>query len=188
MINKSLNIINKDLKRRVDEWVTDNYEWLLGEIETNVAKDRMSQYASDLTTYLIETLYTMPEEKVSQLLDNGKVGHYLLVGAGMQLRSSTSPFYRQFRKFKMSAREDGQSGHNYSIFEKPDIPYDESLYQCFKEAMGELDFYDEALMTKYFYEEWTLQQMYEYYNISKRHIIKDINRILNQIRQHCKHC
>ena len=115
-MDRKLNITNKDLKRRVDEWVQGNYEWLLKEIKTNIAKDQMSQYAYDLTSYLIETLYTMPEEKVSQLLDNGKVGHYLLVGAGMQLRSSTSPFYRTFRKFKMSAREDGYRDRDWETF------------------------------------------------------------------------
>ena len=77
-MNKRLNIIDKDLKIRVDAWITQNYEWLLGEIETNIAKDRMNPYASDLTTYLIESLYTLPEDKVKHLLDNDKIGNYLL--------------------------------------------------------------------------------------------------------------
>ena len=181
-------MISKELKIRADKWITDNYEWLLGQIERNVCKGQMKEYAPDLTSYLIESIYTLPEEKVTQLLDDNKVANYLLVGAGMQLRSSTSPFYRKFRKHKMSAREDGQDGHHFSIFERPYEEYDDSLYECFQEAYGELHFYEKALIDKYFYEEWTLQQMYEYYNISKRHIIKDINNTLNTIRQHCKHC
>ena len=88
----------------------------------------------------------------------------------------------------MMAREDGVEGTPNSIFQKPWEEYDESLYQCFQDAMGKLDFYDKALIDKYFYDDWTLQQIYEYYGISKRHIIKDINRTLQQIREHCKHC
>ena len=181
-------MISKSLKERVDRWVTGNYEWLAEEIERNVCKGKMKEYAPDLTSYLIESLYYLPEEKVTQLLDDDKVGHYLLVGAGMQLRSSTSPFYLKFRKHKMSAREQGQVGHSFNIFEKPYEEYDESLYQCFLEAKEELHWYEKNLIDKYFYQEWTLQQLYEYYGISKKHIIKDINSALNTIRQHCKHC
>ena len=180
--------MTRELKNRVDSWITQNYKWLTGEVTRNIAKNQMAQYAPDLISYLVESIYKLPEEKVTQLLDDNKLGNYLLVGAGMQLRSSNSPFYRTFRKHKMSAREDGISGSHKSIFEKPYEEYDESLYQCFKETYGELDFYDKAIMDKYFYEQWTLQQVYEYYGISKRHIIKDINRILQQIRENCKHC
>lgn len=181
-------IMTKSIKNRIDDWVTGNYEWLHSHIERNVCKGMMKEYSWDLTSYLIETVYSLPEEKVTQMLDDNKLGNYLLVGAGMQLKSSTSPFYQIFRKHKMSAREDGQDGHSFSIFERPYEEYDEELYDCFQEAYGELHWYEKNLIQKYFYDEWTLQQIYEYYNISKRHIIKDINISLNKIRQHCKHC
>ena len=88
----------------------------------------------------------------------------------------------------MSAREDGQAGHSYSIFEKPDVPYDDSLYDCFKESYEELHWYEKAIMDKYFYQGWSIQRLHEYYGISKTHIVKDINNGLNSIRQKCKHC
>jgi hypothetical protein len=180
--------MNRELRKRVDNWITGNYEWLAGEIEVNVCKGQMKEYAPDLTSYLIESLYYLPEDKVAQLLEDGKVGNYLLVGAGMQLRSSTSPFYRTFRKHKMDAREDGVEGTANSIFDKPWEEYDDSLYECFQEAMGELHWYEKNLIDKYFLDGWTLQQIYKYYGISKKHIIKDINNGLQSIREHCKHC
>jgi hypothetical protein len=182
-------MISRELKRRIDGWVTREYEWLAGEIEKNVCKGKMKDYAPDLTSLLIESLYKLPDEKITQMLDDDKVGHYLLVGAGMQLRSSTSPFYQIFRKHKSYAREDGQPGvHSFSIFERPWEEYDDSLYECFQEAMEELHWYERNLITKYFLDEWTLQEMYEYYGISKKHIIKDINNGLQAIREHCKDC
>lgn len=176
------------LKKRIDKWVTDNYETLLNNITRNVCKGMMKEYAPDLTSYLIETIYSLPEEKVTQMLDDDKLSNYLLRGAGMQLRSSTSPFYRMFRKHKMSARENGQEGHDFSIFERPQEEYDDSLYQCFRDSYKDLHFYDRALLDKYYYDGWTIQEMYEYYNISKRHIIKDMNKAIQIIRDKCRHC
>jgi len=180
--------MTKNTKLRIDKWVGEKYEWLLGEIKTNIAKGRMSQYADDLLIHMIETIYEQDDDKVNQMLDDGKLEWWLLTGAGRQLRSSTSPFYRLYRKEKSWAREEGIEGSFSNIFEKPGEEYDETLYQCFTEAYEDLHFYQKAIMNKYFYEEKTLQDIHEYYNISKTHLVKDINTAINQIREKCKHC
>jgi len=175
-------------KDRIDKWVSENYEWLLGEISTNIAKHQMNEYAGDLTSYLIESVYNMPEPKVIQMLDDDKLGRYLLRGAGLTLRSSTSPFFRTYRKEKMWSREPGIPGSAVNIFDREDEPYNDELYECFQEAYEELTWYHKALMDRYFYQEYTLTQMYEFYGISKNHIIKDLNQAINQIREKCQTC
>ena len=180
--------MTKETKNRIDDWVEERYEWLLGEIRTNIAKSAMSQYADDLTIHMIETVYFQPEEKVIQMLDDDKLGWWLLTGASMQLRSSTSPFYRIYRKEKGWSREEGIEGSFTNVFDRPDEPYDDSLMECFQEEYNGLSWYLKEIMSKYWYEGYTLQEIHQYYNISKNHLVKDINKAINQIRQACNDC
>ena len=180
--------MTKETKHRIDTWVSKEYEWLLGEISTNIAKGKMSPYASDLTIHMIETLYTQDEDKINKMLDEDKVGWWLLVGASQQLRSSTSPFYRIYRQEKSWSREHGIEGSFSNIFERPDEPYDDSLMECFQEEYNNLHWYLKKIMDKYWYEGQTLQEIHEYYNISKRHLVKDLNTAINQIREKCNNC
>lgn len=180
--------MNKKIKDRLDKWFTQNYEWLYGEIETNICKGMMKEYTGDLVTHMIEFTYGLKGDKITQLLDDDKLGWYLLTGAGMQLRSSTSPFYRTYRKEKSWARENGLPGSHLNIFDKPDEPYDEELWQCFQREMDNLEWYHKALMEKKFLQGWTLKEMYDYYEIPKRHIVKDLNEAINIIRNKCNEC
>ncbi len=176
------------LKDRINSWVEGNWEWFHQQISTRIAKGQMNQYALDLSVFMIESIYNLPAEKVEQLLDDDAMGWYLLTGAGIQLRSSTSPFYRIHRRERMSAREDGYEGTLISIFDRPDEPYDDSLYECFKEEYANLFWYDKEIMNKYFYEGWSLQQTYEYYNIPKYSLVSTLNKAINQIRKKCNQC
>lgn len=175
-------------KEKINKWLEDNYTWLLGEIETNICKGMMNEYSGDLAIHIVEDLYRLDESKIDQMIRDDKLGWYLLVGAGRQLRSKTSPFYRTYRKEKMNSREAGIPGSDKNIFDRPDEPYSEDLYECFQQAYEELHWYEKALMDKYFYQEWTLQQMYEFYGITKNHIIKDLNQAIEKIREYCKEC
>ena len=180
--------MTKETKKRIDDWVGENYVWLNGEIKTNIAKAQMRQYADDLTIHMIETIYTQDEEKVVQMLEDDKLRWWLLTGASLQLRSSTSPFYRIYRKEKGWAREDGIEGSSRSIFERPFEPYNDDLYECFLQQYNDLDWYLKTIMNRYWFEGQTLQDIHEYYNISKRHLIKDVNTVVNIIRDACKDC
>ncbi len=180
--------MNKETKNRLDKWVGEKYVWLQDQIYTNIAKGQMKQYGADLTIHMVETLYTQPEDKIIQMLDDDKLGWWLLVGASQQLRSSTSPFYRIYRQEKSWSREDGVPGSFNSIFDRPEEVYDDSLMECFKETYDNLHWYDKEIMNKYWYENKSIEEVYKYYGISKIHLIKDMNKAINQIRQSCNNC
>jgi DNA-directed RNA polymerase specialized sigma subunit len=75
-----------------------------------------------------------------------------------------------------------------NIFERPETVYDDSLMECMKEEWEELNFYDKEIMTKYWMDEQSLQQIHEYYGITKLSLTRDINRIINKIREKCNNC
>ena len=177
------------IEKRLNEWVSKEYEWLRGEIGKNITWGKMSEYTEDLLHHIILDLYKMDLEKIEGLLDNGKLKWYVLRGASLQIRSKTSPFYKVHRKNKLQSRsgmiDSGEYGSDEG-YEMKNPDETEDLYDCFQRAMGEIDWYLKVLLEKKIIEGKTYQEMYEYYEISKTHLIKDINRGLDEIRIICK--
>ena len=177
------------IEKRLNKWVSEEYEWLLGEISTNIANGRMSEYATDLLHHILLDLYKMDPEKIEGMLDNGKLKWYVLRGAALQIKSQTSPFYRIHRKEKMNARSGVIDLGMYDIesYEIEDPDKGETLDDCFQRAMGEIHWYLRTLLEQKIIQGKTYQELYEYYNISKTHLIRDINEALRDVRHICKH-
>jgi hypothetical protein len=179
------------IKSRLDRWVSDHYEWLDGQIRANIAKGKMREYADDLIQEMMVQLYGMKEEKIEQLLDNGKLKWYVLSGAGMQLRSKTSPFYQRLRKHKMMARENGLEGSDKNIFERIDDTEEmstECYFSCMKRGIENLHWYSKTLLKEYWEQGMGLDALNEKYNISKKHLTKDLNAAILTIRENCEEC
>ena len=182
-------MMNEQTKKKLDKWVADHYEWYLGEVKKNIAYGKMSDYAEDLVHTIIFDLYRMKDEKMDQLLRDNKLKGYILRGASLQIRSSTSPFYTQFRRHKLSVRSgiiDSNSGNIYDEGYIIDTEPPEELMDCFDRAQEQLHWYLKTIFTQKFKEGKSLQEIYEYYNITKRHLVKDLNKAINEIRDICK--
>lgn len=187
---------NDKINKYVEEW----YGWMLGEVKRNIAKDSMSEYGEDLLHHVILDLYNLPEHKITQMVDDGKLRWYVLRGCALQLKSSTSPFYRLHRKEKMQSRENWVNNNNHGwsdkfngkgILDKVYEEYDdviERLQACFDKEMNNLHWYQKHLMERYWIQKMTLDELHKKYSISKRHLIKDINEALEIIREKCKDC
>ena len=179
------------IKDRLDDWVRREYKWIDREIRANIAKNQMRDYADDLIQEMMIQLYNMKEEKIEQLLDNGKLKWYVLSGAGMQLRSSTSPFYQRIRKHKMYAREFGLPGTDANIFEKIDDTEElstECYYICMQREIENLHWYNKTLLQEYWMQGLHLDDLHAKYKISKKHLTKDLNAAILQIRENCEGC
>jgi len=179
------------IKSRLDIWVSDHYKWISQQIRTNIAKGKMREYADDLIQEMFIQLYNMKEEKIEELLDNGKLKWYVLSGAGMQLRSKTSPFYNRLRKHKMMARENGLEGSDKNIFERIDDTEEmstECYFSCMKREIENLHWYSKTLLKEYWEQGMGLDALNEKYNISKKHLTKDLNAAILTIRENCEEC
>jgi hypothetical protein len=181
-------------EERINKFVSENYKWLMKEVKKNIAKGKMSEYAEDLLHHILLDLYKLSEEKVNQLLDDEKMKWYILSGCGLQLRSSTSPFYRVHRKEKMASRENytGGDDHEFSysggmgILDQVYEPYQEDeLYKCMVRELGNMHFYYRTLIQDKHFEGLTLNQMREKYNITLASLTKDIKVGYAIIREKC---
>ncbi len=179
------------IKDRLDRWMNEHYEWLEGQIKTNIAKSKMSDYADDLLHEMIIQLYKMKEDKLEQMLDNGKLKWYVLSGAGMALRSNTSPFWNKHRKHKMYTRESGLEGSDKNIFDKIDDTEElstECYFTCMKREIESLHWYNKTLLKDYWVDGLHLEDLHKKYGISKAHLTKDLNVAILVIRENCKEC
>ena len=181
--------MKQEIKDRLDRWVSREYRWLLKEMGTNITWGKMSEYTEDLLHHIILDLYKMDENKIDGMLENGKLKYYVLSGASLQIRSKTSPFYHIHRKQKLSARSgiiDSSNGDTYDLIYEMDLFGEEPLLECFERAQKQLHWYQQTIFNKKFKENLPLQEIHEYYNISKNHLIKDLNIAINEIREICK--
>jgi hypothetical protein len=179
------------IKQRLDKWVKKEYGWLRHQIATNITKGKMKDYTDDLVQEMMIQLYSMKEEKIEELLENGKLKWYVLSASGMALRSSTSPFYNRIRKHKMYARESGLAGSNSNIFERVDDTDSlstECYFQCMKREIENLFWYHKTLFKEYWEQGMHLEDLHKKYGISKEHLTKDLNSAILTIRENCTEC
>lgn len=181
--------MKQEIKDKLDRWVNKEYRWLKGEISKNIAWGMMADYSDDLLHHIILDLYKMDEDKIDGMLENNKLKWYVLRGASLQIRSGTSPFYITWRKHKMSARGgiiDSDAGETFTPSYEMEIEPEEGLTECLDRAINQLHWYLQAIFKKKFKEGLPLQEIHEFYNISKVHLVRDLNTAITEIRQTCK--
>jgi len=170
--------IDRELGKVISEW----YDWVLNEVQTKIARDQMKEYGVELLHFVIIELYNKSPEYKKQLLDDGKVPYWLLTSSGLQLRSGSSPFYRQIRQTRMSVRSGDDSLDTFAY-----EPYDGDLYECFTSAMENLDYYHRRLLEEKYLNNLTFTDISKKYQIAIHHLKKDTYIALEMIRKHCKH-
>ena len=178
-------------EQKVNKWVEENYRWFLGEVKRNIAKHQMSQFAEELVHELILSLYKMKPEKWDEIERGSGISAYVLTSAGLSLRSQTSPFYLKIRRERGWARENGLAGSNSNIFEKIDDTEEtstEKYHQCMLREIEKMHWYLRKLLNEYWIEGETLDTLHAKYQISKRHLTKDLNEAIYIIRENCKDC
>lgn len=173
---------NEEIDRELGRVIEKHYKWLLKEIKTKIAKDAMREYGPELLHFVIIELYNKSPEYKQQLLSDEKVQYWLLTSSGLQLRSGSSPFYRMIRSNRMSARSGGEEMDTV-VWED----YDGEMYECFLQAMDQLDFYQRKLVEEKYLNELTFKAISDKYQIHQNHIRKDLFAAIQQMREHCKH-
>ena len=171
---------------QISAYITQWYDWIIREVKKNIAKDRMSDYAEDLVHHVLLDLYNLKDHKVEQMIKDDKMRWYVLRGCALQLKSSTSPFYRIWRREKMNSREHGLPNSDKNIFERISEPFELPCWEeCFYNEFEKMHFYQRTLLERKFMHGWTFDEMYTKYNISKVHLTKDINEAILYLRQKC---
>ena len=172
----------EELDRGINKWFSENYLYLRREISNNICKDGMNDYTDDLLQYMVMWFLERSDEQKKQMLEENMIANYILRGASIQLKSSTSPFYSKVRKFKMSVREGAGLPDGYD----DEVSYEnDPLYQCMMRELNDMHFYYRTLIQDKWFDGLTLNQMREKYNITLSSLSKDLKIAYAIIREKC---
>ena len=180
----------KELKIRLDRWFSRNWEHYESEVRKNIANGQMSKYAHDLCILIYETFMKKPHAYKQQVLENDKILNWMLRASAFQLKSGTSPFYRQFRKHSVKhipeyfAINEGKGG-TYEIGEWSN----DAALQCVMEAIKEenIGFYYSRILEMKFLKQMTYSEMCDEYGFALNTLKKDIILAMEEVKKYCNH-
>ena len=165
-----------------------------------IAGANFEKYGSDLLAYCLEDFLCNKsidyQYKISCI--DEKLPNYIGYSMGLQIKSSSSPFWFKYRKEGYNSRgiylvEDGSVEIDPSVeieVDEIDDEFDSPYYikndlDCVRYALEQLHWYDRILVDDYFIKGLTYSSMHKKYNISLNSLKKDINSALNKIRKIC---
>ena len=171
----------EELRRGLDRWFRNNYESLLYQVKHNIAKNGMTMYAEELLSHVILWTLERSHEMKEQMLQDNKLENYILRTCSMQLRSSTSPFYREARRFKLQVR----SGAMPEMFDDFTYLEDNELYECMIRELNNIHWYYKKLVEEKWFNNMTYQDIRKKYGITLASIRTDLNIAYNLLREKC---
>ena len=164
-----------------------------------IAGANFEKYGSDLLAYCLEDFLCNKsidyQYKISCI--DEKLPNYIGYSMGLQIKSSSSPFWFKYRKEGYNSRgiylaEDGSVEIDPSVEmgEEMDDEFDSPAYvkndlDCVRYALEQLHWYDKILIEQYYIKGMTFRDMHKKYNISLNSLKKDINKALDKIRKIC---
>ncbi len=138
------------------------------------------QEAEEVLQIVILSFLEMSEERRMNIINNGKLEHFVTKGVALNFHSSTSPYHRMYRKRK----------HNelYDVHPQQDEEWRHYYHErcdCVEEAVKELHWYSQHLIKEKFYEGLTYNELHKKYNISLNALVRDIKEGLLMIKEKC---
>ena len=170
-----------ELDREINKWFNKNYKSLISQVKHNIAKDGMSMYAEELLSHVILWTLERSDEMKEQMLRDNKLENYILRTCALQLKSSTSPFYREARRFKLHSR----SGAMPEMFDDSTYLEDNELYECMIRELNNIHWYYKKLVEEKWFNNMTYQDIRKKYGITLASIRTDLNIAYNLLREKC---
>jgi len=89
----------------INNWIEKNYNQLLINCK-NICGDGFNQWGLDLLSHCINELLYKPQDYQIKIYQDNKLEHWITYCMNSQLKSSTSPFYYQYRRNLINERSD----------------------------------------------------------------------------------
>tara|TARA_R110001606_G_scaffold51580_1_gene128262 strand:+ start:423 stop:944 length:522 start_codon:yes stop_codon:yes gene_type:complete len=161
----------------VEKYINKHYKEILNKVK---GVTRNHHLTDDLLQDCILNFLEKGNDYTTQVLNDGKVQHYIVRMAHIQFNSSTSPFYTQYRK----ASRKTQDIDNYDVVETvSELKEDTAkLADDVKLYISKLPIYERTITEKHLYDGVSQREMSRYYNINRIHISRDIKRVQSNIK------
>jgi hypothetical protein len=166
----------------ITDWTNQNYNKLLTAAKNISYNDELSQ---ELLHYSLEQLLTKPN--ILEIVNSGGCEFYIIRIMLNQWRSTTSPFYKIYRKDVCQIDLDSYLSKNDVVDEAPD--HSEQIDITANEIQSELrnlGWYDQTLFKLYCDEGRTISSISRETKIPRTSISLSINRVKRHIRSKIK--
>mgnify|MGYP003632468107 CR=1 FL=1 len=148
------------------------------------------KYGYDLIAVCVEFFLRKPIEAQLTTIENNKLENFITFMMAIQLKSSSSKFYREYRQHHLKQRElydisyekYGFSSVTNDAFE--DEPNE--LIECIKAQMETLDPYSKMLINERVILESSYTDISKKYNINYASLKRDTDKALTEIRELCQ--
>ena len=161
----------------VEKYINKHYKQILNKVK---GVTRNHHLTDDLLQDCILNFLEKGSDYTTQVLNDGKIQHYIVRMAHIQFNSATSPFYTQYRKNSRKT----QDIDDYDVVDTiSELKEDTSkLADDVKLYIGNLPVYERTITEKHLYDGVSQREMSRYYNINRIHISRDINRVQSNIK------
>jgi len=160
----------------MNDYLTQNYNRLKQKVR---AITRNHQNSDDLFVDLVTNLLEKPSEYQKDLLDKGKIEHWIMSSAKLQFNSKTSPFYYRYKKF---------SRETSPIYEDYITTDDELVENMGKEVLDfiskELELYsiyERTLTREHIFQGKSFSEIAREYKINRKYISETVTPVKTEV-------
>ena len=157
-----------------------------------VSTTNFHKWGLDLITTVVEFFLNKPIETQLKTIENGKLENLLTFMMAVQLKSTSSRFYSEFRKHTLNIRELYENyqykGMDYSMDDGFDEVFQSELMKCVDYYSRELDVYKKMVYEEILRQGKTYTEVSKHYKINYNHLRETTEELRQYFNDKCEHC
>jgi len=169
----------------IQRYIRDNYDSIL-EIAKVITKGRKPDY-EDLAHEIMILLLTGNREKMNSLVEKKKIKFYIIRATINQYRSTSSPYFKKYRKeTTLKRKQDATIREHLTHLKNQDLTpsknYNEEVLEFIDEKLNDVEWFEKNCFAIYYGDELTLDAMSELTGISRNTLYRAIRDTRNYLQ------
>ena len=187
----------EQMRIAINRKITQIYPKLVADSK-RISGYNYGQYGEDLLAFCLAEFLTKKDlaYQYKVTITDNKLPNYLGRSMSLQIKSSSSGFWHQYRKEAYNSRgiynvefDDVKYRPLEPVVDVPEERFDTPQFHnpsdCVEWAVSKLDYYDKKLIEEYYYNKLTFYQIHKKYNITLNSVKHDIRKAVKQLKQYC---
>ena len=169
----------------IQRYIRDNYDSIL-EIAKVITKGRKPDY-EDLAHEIMILLLTGNREKMNSLVEKKKIKFYIIRATINQYRSTSSPYFKKYRKeTTLKRKQDATIREHLTHLKNQDLThlknYNEEVLDFIDDKLNDVEWFEKNCFAIYYGDELTLDAMSDLTGISRNTLYRAIRDTRNYLQ------
>ncbi len=169
----------------IQRYIRENYDSIL-EIAKVITKGKKPDY-EDLAHEIMIILLTSNREKMDSLVETKKIKFYIIRTTINQYRSSSSRYFKKYRKENKTIQKETNAIREHLIHQKKlDLTlskiYDEEILEFISDKLNDVEWFEKNCFAIYYGDELTLDAMSKLTGISRNTLYRAIRDTRNYLQ------